>query len=187
MRLVIGISGASGVWLGYKLLQILKSYTDIETYLVITEGAIKNFALETTLDIAEVLKLADFSYANNNLGALIASGSFTTDGMVIVPCSMKTLAGIVHGYAENLLLRSADVAFFFILFSPRLGGFLLSLNNRFYVGSGVEQLAFPVVREVRVFGAFAVFFDNGHHPLNLFHRIGGKVHDSLLLRVIALV
>ena len=56
MRLVIGISGASGVWLGYKLLQILKSYTDIETYLVITEGAIKNFALETTLDIAEVLK-----------------------------------------------------------------------------------------------------------------------------------
>ena len=81
MRLVIGISGASGVWLGYKLLQILKSYTDIETYLVITEGAIKNFALETTLDIAEVLKLADFSYANNNLGALIASGSFTTDGM----------------------------------------------------------------------------------------------------------
>ena len=109
MRLVIGISGASGVWLGYKLLQILKSYTDIETHLVITEGAIKNFALETTLDIAEVLKLADFSYANNNLGALIASGSFTTDGMVIVPCSMKTLAGIVHGYAENLLLRSADV------------------------------------------------------------------------------
>lgn len=104
MRLVIGISGASGVWLGYKLLQILKSYTDIETHLVITEGAIKNFALETTLDIAEVLKLADFSYANNNLGALIASGSFTTDGMVIVPCSMKTLAGIVHGYAENLLL-----------------------------------------------------------------------------------
>lgn len=98
MRLVIGISGASGVWLGYKLLQILKSYTDIETHLVITEGAIKNFALETTLDIAEVLKLADFSYANNNLGALIASGSFTTDGMVIVPCSMKTLAGIVHGY-----------------------------------------------------------------------------------------
>ena len=60
MRLVIGISGASGVWLGYKLLQILKSYTDIETHLVITEGAIKNFALETTLDIAEVLKLADF-------------------------------------------------------------------------------------------------------------------------------
>lgn len=58
MRLVIGISGASGVWLGYKLLQILKSYTDIETHLVITEGAIKNFALETTLDIAEVLKLA---------------------------------------------------------------------------------------------------------------------------------
>ena len=109
MRLVIGISGASGVWLGYKLLQILKSYTDIETHLVITEGAIKNFALETTLDIAEVLKLADFSYAYNNLGALIASGSFTTDGMVIVPCSMKTLAGIVHGYAENLLLRSADV------------------------------------------------------------------------------
>ena len=73
MRLVIGISGASGVWLGYKLLQILKSYTDIETYLVITEGAIKNFALETTLDIAEVLKLADFSYANNILGALISS------------------------------------------------------------------------------------------------------------------
>lgn len=109
MRLVIGISGASGVWLGYKLLQILKSYVDVETHLVITEGAAKNFALETELSVAEVLQLADFYYSNNNLGALIASGSFITDGMIIIPCSMKTLAGIVHGYAENLLLRSADV------------------------------------------------------------------------------
>ncbi len=109
MRLVIGISGASGVYLGYRLLQILKNCADVEVHLVITEGAIKNFALETTLNIDEVLKLADFSYSNNNLGALIASGSFRTDGMIVIPCSMKTLAGIVHGYAENLLLRSVDV------------------------------------------------------------------------------
>lgn len=109
MRLIVGISGASGVVLGYEILKALKNFTTIETHLVITEGAIKNFTYETSLDIKTVIAEADVVYDNQNMAASIASGSFMTDGMIIVPCSMKTVAGIVSGFATNLLLRAADV------------------------------------------------------------------------------
>lgn len=109
MRLIVGISGASGVVMGHEVLKALKSFTEIETHLVITEGAIKNFTYETSLDIKEVIAEADVVYDNQNMAASIASGSFMTDGMIIVPCSMKTVAGIVSGFATNLLLRAADV------------------------------------------------------------------------------
>ena len=109
MRLIIGISGASGVCMGYSLLQALKDMPQVETHLVITKGAAENFRLETDFSLEEVTKLADFSYSNKDLAAPIASGSFRTEGMIIIPCSMKTLAGIASGFSENLLLRAADV------------------------------------------------------------------------------
>ncbi|WP_398439387.1 4-hydroxybenzoate decarboxylase subunit B [Sedimentibacter sp.] len=109
MRLVIGISGASGVVLGYHMLKALKVYPECETHLVISEGAKVTFALETDLKIEDVGKLADFVYSNKNLAASISSGSFKTDGMIVIPCSMKTLSGIATGYAENLLIRAVDV------------------------------------------------------------------------------
>ncbi len=109
MRLIIGISGASGVVLGYYMLKALKLYPECETHLVISDGAKVTFGLETNLKIKEVEDLADIVHSNNDLAALISSGSFKTDGMIIVPCSMKTLAGIASGYAENLLIRAADV------------------------------------------------------------------------------
>ncbi len=109
MRLIVGISGASGVVMGYEVLKALKSFAEIETHLVITEGAIKNFTYETSLDIKTIIAEADVVYDNQNMAASIASGSFMTDGMVVVPCSMKTAAGIVSGFATNLLLRAADV------------------------------------------------------------------------------
>jgi 4-hydroxy-3-polyprenylbenzoate decarboxylase len=109
MRLIVGISGASGVVLGYHMLKALKAYPECETHLVITEGAKVTFGLETNIKIEDIEKLADFVHNNKNLAASISSGSFKTDGIIIVPCSMKTLSGIASGYAENLLIRSVDV------------------------------------------------------------------------------
>ena len=109
MRLIVGISGATGVIMGYELLKVLKRIPNCETHLVISEGARRNFELETTLNIQEVEKLADFCHDNKNLAAAISSGSFKTDGMIVLPCSMKSLSGIANGYADNLLVRAADV------------------------------------------------------------------------------
>lgn len=109
MRLIVGISGASGVIMGYRLLQALKNYPEIETHLVISKGAVRNFKEETDLEIRQVNELADYVHDNRNLAASISSGSFVTAGMMIVPCSMKTLSGIANGYTSNLLTRAADV------------------------------------------------------------------------------
>lgn len=109
MRLIVGISGASGVIMGQQMLKALKSIQNIETHLVITEGAMKNFEYETSIDINELTKVADYTYNNKNLAAKISSGSFVTGGMIVIPASMKTVAGIANGYADNLLLRAADV------------------------------------------------------------------------------
>jgi 4-hydroxy-3-polyprenylbenzoate decarboxylase len=107
-RIVVGISGASGVIYGIRLLETLKSL-EIETYLIMSEWAEKNLSLETDYSLAWVESLATRRLDNNDLTAPIASGSFLTEGMVIAPCSMKTLAGIANGYSENLLERAADV------------------------------------------------------------------------------
>ena len=109
MRLIVGISGASGVIIAVELLKKLKKIENVETHLIVTEGAELTFRHETDFDLHDVNQLADFVYNVNSMDASIASGSFLTDGMVIVPCSMKTIAGIASGYAENLLLRAADV------------------------------------------------------------------------------
>ena len=109
MRLIVGISGASGVIMGYHMLKILKQIPKMEIHLIISEGAAKTFECETNLTIDKVTFLADIVHDNKNLAAIISSGSFKTDGMIIIPCSMKTVSGIASGFATNLLLRAADV------------------------------------------------------------------------------
>ncbi len=109
MRLIVGISGASGVIMGYYLLKVLRQIPDMEVHVVVTEGAAKTFEYETELSVAEVTALADVVHDHTNMAASISSGSFKTDGMIIIPCSMKTAAGIAAGFATNLLLRAADV------------------------------------------------------------------------------
>lgn len=109
MRLIVGISGASGVILGYEMLKALRLVPNCEVHLVVTEGAEKNFAYETDLPLEKVHALASVVHSNQNLAASISSGSFKTDGMIVIPCSMKTVSGIASGYATNLLLRAADV------------------------------------------------------------------------------
>lgn len=85
MRLIVGISGASGVIMGYQMLKALKQLTDMEVHLIITEGAVKNFECETNIEISRLAELADFTHSNKNLAASISSGSFVTDGMIIIP------------------------------------------------------------------------------------------------------
>jgi 4-hydroxy-3-polyprenylbenzoate decarboxylase len=109
MRLIVGISGASGVIYGIRMLEVLKNQPDVETHLVISNGGKLNISLETDWDVKAVEALADEVHSDQNLAATIASGSFKTGGMVIVPCSMKTLSGVVNSYADTLLVRAADV------------------------------------------------------------------------------
>lgn len=108
-RLIIGISGASGVIYGVRMLEVLHGVPDIETHLIMSNAARQTLALETDLQLRDVQSLADVVHDARDIAASISSGSFKTAGMVILPCSMKTLSGIVHSYTDNLLTRAADV------------------------------------------------------------------------------
>lgn len=108
-RLVVGISGASGTIYGIRLLQVLQARPDVETHLVLSVAARMILQQETAWQPAAVEALADVAYAPDDLGAAIASGSFRTLGMVIIPCSIKTLSAVAHSYAANLMARAADV------------------------------------------------------------------------------
>jgi 4-hydroxy-3-polyprenylbenzoate decarboxylase len=103
------MSGASGAIYGIRLLEILKDVPDVETHLVMSSAAKLNIKVESDRDLCSITSLADEFHNNRNVAASIASGSFKTAGMIIAPCSMKTLSGIVHSYADNLLLHAADV------------------------------------------------------------------------------
>ena len=109
MRLIIGISGASGVIYGIRLLEALREAPEVETHLVLSSGGKVNIALESDWKVREVEALADVVYSDSDMAATIASGSFRTGGMIVAPCSMKTLSAIVNSYAANLLARAADV------------------------------------------------------------------------------
>jgi 4-hydroxy-3-polyprenylbenzoate decarboxylase len=108
MKLIVGISGATGSIYGIRCLEILKE-KKIETHLVITSTAEKIILQETSYSIEKVKHLASLVYENKDLTASISSGSFNTDGMVIIPCSIKTLSAVANSYNENLLIRAADV------------------------------------------------------------------------------
>ncbi len=108
-KIIVGITGASGTTYAISLLKALHDLPDIETHLVMSKWAVKNLELETDLTLTQVKNLADQIYNINDQGAVIASGSFLTAGMVIVPASMKTIAGVAYGFADNLIGRAADV------------------------------------------------------------------------------
>lgn len=107
-RLIVGISGASGVIYGVRMLEALRD-TAIETHLVMTKSAEMTLAYETSLKVADVHKLADVVYPIADIGAAISSGSFKTLGMVVAPCSIRSLSEIAYGMTSNLLTRAADV------------------------------------------------------------------------------
>lgn len=109
MRLIVGISGAAGVQIGYRLLEVLSQRGDNEVHLVVSEGAKVIFDRETDVTMQEVEALADVVWDNRNLAAAISSGSFVTEGMIVAPCSMKSLSAIANAYDDDLLVRAADV------------------------------------------------------------------------------
>ena len=108
MRLIVAITGASGVVYGKRLLEVLRE-KKVETYLIVSNAAENVIDHELKMTKGELERLASHVYNVNDLSAPIVSGSFKADGMIVIPCSMKTLAGIAHGYSDNLILRAADV------------------------------------------------------------------------------
>ena len=108
-KIVIGITGASGTIYAIDLMKKLSQIENVETHVVMSAWAKKNLQLETDMSLADIKQLADYFYSDSDLGATIASGSFLTDGMVIVPASMKTVASIAVGIDDNLISRAADV------------------------------------------------------------------------------
>lgn len=108
-RILVGISGASGAPIAIQLLKRLKEMETVETHLLLTRGAELTISQETAYSAEQVKLLADVCYDIGEIGQCPASGSFPMDAMIVVPCSMKTVAGIVSGYSDNLLLRAADV------------------------------------------------------------------------------
>jgi 4-hydroxy-3-polyprenylbenzoate decarboxylase len=108
-RLIVGITGASGPHVGVTFLQVLRELGSVESHLVMSEAARATIELEMGGEPSEVESLADVTYSASDMGAAISSGSFLTMGMVIIPCSMRTLAGVATGNATDLLLRAADV------------------------------------------------------------------------------
>ncbi|MGX4640838.1 UbiX family flavin prenyltransferase [Massilia sp. SYSU DXS3249] len=108
-RIVVGITGATGAVYGVRLLQRLGAVPDVETHLVVSDAASLTLHQEVGMQRRDVEALAHVVHKNREIGATIASGSFQTDGMVIAPCSMKTLAAVAHGLADNLVARAADV------------------------------------------------------------------------------
>ena len=109
MRLIIGMSGASGVIYGIRLLEVLSRVEQVETHLVLSDSAKLNIAIETDRSAKEIQALSDEVYSNRDIAARLASGSFKTDGMIVAPCAVKTLSAIANSYADSLLVRAADV------------------------------------------------------------------------------
>lgn len=108
MRIIVGITGSTGVVFGIRILQLFKQ-ANVETHLVMSPWATANIPFETSYTVKEVEAMADFSYSYKDQAARISSGSFRVDGMIVAPCSMKSLASIRMGLADNLLTRAADV------------------------------------------------------------------------------
>lgn len=108
MKIVVGISGATGAIYGIRTLQTLRA-CKVETHLVLTDSAKRTIEMETTFAVKDVEKMADYVHDNRDIGASIASGSFKTDGMLIAPCAIKSLSALANSYNDSLLVRAADV------------------------------------------------------------------------------
>lgn len=108
-KLVVAITGSSGVVYGVRLLEVLKGIEKVETHLILSEWAKRTIEIELDVSVQEVMSLADVNYGIDDMEASVSSGSFMTCGMIIIPCSMKTLAAVANGFNYNLIVRAADV------------------------------------------------------------------------------
>jgi 4-hydroxy-3-polyprenylbenzoate decarboxylase len=169
MRIIVGVSGASGSILAEYLLRALQHYPDVETHLVMSKGALRTLDLESSLSKEEFLALAHKVHPIGDIAANIASGSFITAGMVVIPCSMKTLSGIVHGYSDNLLLRAADVCMKerrkLVLVTREMPLSSLHLENMLKASQYGAMIMPPML----------TFYNHPHTVEDLIHHLTGKI------------
>ncbi len=172
MRLIIGISGASGAIYGVRALQALREL-GVETDLVVAQAALETIHLETDFKKADLVKLATETHSPDDLTSKIASGSYMTSGMLIIPCSMKTLAGIASGYSDNLLLRAADVT---IKERRRL---VLVVRETPLSLIHIENMATVTRAGAVVLPAMPAFYNNPKTVADLVDQVVGKAFDVL--------
>lgn len=181
MDIVVGVTGATGVIYAVKLLEATKNIKGLNTHLVMSEWAIKNLEIETEYNIDYVTSLANHTYNNKNMGAAIASGSFKVDGMVILPCSMKTLSSISIGYADNLISRAADVTI-------KEGRKLILCPRETPLSSiHLENMLKLSRLGVRIVPPMPGFYSNpktiddmvNHHVMKVLDQLGVTIHDEL--------
>ena len=176
-RLVIGMSGASGAPLGIALLNMARKCFDIETHVVYTKSFLRTLQLESNFSPDDINNLADRVYDCSDISATIASGTFHTVGMVIVPCSMKTLAGVACGFSDNLLLRAADVTLKekrkLILVTRESPLSQIHLKNMLTLSQMGVVILPPVL----------TYYNSPKTIEDMTHHIVGKIYDSLGLEM----
>jgi 4-hydroxy-3-polyprenylbenzoate decarboxylase len=172
MRIVVAITGASGVVYGKRLLEVL-SEKSIETHLIISKEAGELIVSELSSKRDDIEKLANHVYQMNDLLSPLSSGSFITDGMIIVPCSAKTLAGIANGYSDNLILRTAEVAI-------KQGRKLILVPRETPLSAIYLENMLKLARlGIVILPAMPAFYHNPKSINELVDFIVGKILDSL--------
>jgi 4-hydroxy-3-polyprenylbenzoate decarboxylase len=174
-RIIVAITGATGVIYGIKLLEALMACPEAESHLILSKAAEKIIQIETTFVVDKVLELADYHYEHGDIGAAVASGSYPVYGMAVLPCSMKTLASIAHGLADNLITRAADVTLKEgrkLVLSPRETPLnLIHLENMLAAAKAGACLLPPM----------PAFYHNPENLEDLVNHLVGRVMDQLEL------
>ena len=173
MLLIIGITGASGAIYGIRLLEVLSASKDVETHLIISEAGEEIIRHETDWGLEQVRALADVCYDINDIGARLSSGSFKRDGMVIAPCSMKTLSALANSYTDNLIARSADIAL-----KERKRLVLLARETPLHLGHLRNMVKLTEMGAV-VFPPIPAFYHKPETIQDLVDHTVGKVLDIL--------
>lgn len=169
-RMIVGISGATGIIYGLRLLEMLRQF-DIETHLVMTKAGERTLAYETELKVREVRASADFCYSDSDIGATIASGSFRTMGMVVAPCSVRSLSAIASGNTDALLSRAADVCL-----KERRRVVLLFREAPLHAGH-IRSMAQATENGAIVFPPVPAFYDHPQSLDDMVNHTVGRVLD----------
>jgi 4-hydroxy-3-polyprenylbenzoate decarboxylase len=170
-RLIVGLTGATGAILGIRLLEALRK-CDVETHLIITKWAQRTIEHETQYRIEDVRALASVNHNSADMGAAVSSGSFLTEGMVVIPCSMRTLSGIAHGYGEHLVHRAADV----ILKERRR--LLLVVRETPLSSIHLENMAKLAALGVTILPPMPAFYNHPQSVMDIVDHIVARVLDQ---------
>lgn len=167
-RIILAITGASGAILGIRTLELLKE-ADVETHLIISRAAEQTITSETEWTVADVKALGSTCYEPQDIGASIASGSFVTEGMLVVPCSVKTLSGIANSYTDNLIVRAADVCL-----KEGRGVVLAVRETPFHLGH-LDLMRQAARAGAIIFPPIPIFYGKAQTVDELVHQLAGRI------------